>query len=169
MTAFEQIIPHVKALHMGFVALWMAGLLALPAMLSRHDAAIRQADFERIRQATHYGYIWAVTPLAALAVGTGLALIFLREVFALWMFGKLVLVAALVTLHAWIGHTIVAIAETGGRREPPDALVPNLALCALVAGVLFLVLAKPRLVELPMPAWLTQPVGGNLPFDVPNP
>ena len=169
MIAFDQIVPHLKALHVGFVALWMAGLLALPAMLSRHDAAIRQADFHRIRQATHYGYIWAVTPFAALAVGTGLALIFLREVFTVWMFGKLVLIGALVTLHAWIGHTIVAIAETEGRREPPDALVPNVALCVLVAGVLFMVLAKPRFEQLPMPAWLTQPVGGNLPFDVPNP
>jgi protoporphyrinogen IX oxidase len=169
MIAFEQIIPHLKALHLGFVALWMAGLLALPAMLSRHDAANRQADFERIRQATHYGYIWAITPFAALAVGTGLALIFLREAFALWMFGKLVLIAALITLHAWIGHSIIAVAETEDRRKPPDALVPNLALCALVAGVLFLVLAKPNFVEVPMPAWLSQPVGGSLPFDVPNP
>lgn len=169
MIPLDQIVPHLKALHMGFVALWMAGLLALPAMLSRHDAVIVQVEFERIRQATHYSYIWALTPVAALAVGTGLALIFLREVFTVWMFGKLVLVAALVTLHAWIGHTIVAVGETKGRREPPDALVPNLALCVLVAGVLFLVLAKPSFVGFPMPAWLTQPVGGDLPFDVPNP
>jgi protoporphyrinogen IX oxidase len=169
MIAFEQIVPHLKALHVGFVALWMAGLLALPTMLSRHDAAIRQADFERIRQATHFGYIWAITPFAALAVGSGLVLIFLRDVFTIWMFGKLVLVAALITLHAWIGHTIVAIAETEGRSEPPDALVPNLVLCVLAAGVLYVVLAKPNFVAISMPVWLTQPVGGDLPFDVPNP
>jgi protoporphyrinogen IX oxidase len=138
-------------------------------MLSRHNAALGQAEFQRIRQATHYGYIWAVTPFAALAVATGLVLIYLREVFTVWMFGKLVLVAALVAVHAWIGHAIVAVAETEGRSQSPEALVPNLTLCVLVAGVLFLVLSKPTFAEFPMPVWLTQPVGGNLPFDVPNP
>jgi putative membrane protein len=31
------------------------------------------------------------------------------------------------------------------------------------------VLAKPELDELPVPAWLAQPLGRDLPFDVPNP
>lgn len=170
MTGFDDIVPHLKALHVGFIALWMAGLLALPTMLSRwHDAANDHSDLRRIREATHYGYVWAITPIAGLAVGTGLALIFLREVFTIWMFSKLVLVAGLVSFHAWIGHTIVAVAEAESRKNPPELLVPYLMLFTLVAGVLFLVLAKPKFAELPMPAWLTQPVGGRLPFEVPNP
>jgi len=169
MSGLESIIPHLKALHVGFIAIWMAGLLALPAMLARHDRAIGQADFQRIRTATHYGYVWAITPVAALAIATGMALIFLRGVFVPWMFAKLVLVAMLVALHTWIGHTIIDVVETEGKHEPPRPLLPILVLCLVVAGILFLVLSKPDLTTLPMPDWLRQPLGRELPFDVPSP
>lgn len=169
MSGIHDLIPHLKALHVGFISIWMAGLLALPAMLARHEPAMGQVDFQRIRRATHYGYVWAITPAAALAVASGMALIFLREVFQPWMLAKLLLVACLVTLHAWIGHTIVAVAETEGRHQPPEPTVAILVLCATVAGVLLLVLLKPDLNGLPIPEFLLQPVGGDLPFDVPSP
>jgi uncharacterized membrane protein len=169
MSALEGLIPHLKALHVSLVALWMAGLAALPAMLARHDPAIGQSDFTRIRQATHYGYVWLVTPMAVLAVASGTALIFLREVFTGWMFAKLVAVAGLVALHAWVGHTIIAVAETEGRHDPPGPAVPTLVLGTLVLAVLVLVLAKPELDEVPLPGWLLQPLGRELPFDVPSP
>ena len=36
MTAWlEPVIPHLKALHVALLAVWTAGLLALPRMLSR--------------------------------------------------------------------------------------------------------------------------------------
>jgi len=169
MTTLDALIPHLKALHVGLMAVWMAGLAALPAMLARHDRAIGQSDFARIRRATHYGYIALVTPAAVLTVVTGTTLIFLRDVFTGWMFAKLIGVAALVTLHAWVGHTIVAVAETEGRHEPPGPILPALILCALAGVVVLLVLAKPELDELPVPQWLAQPLGRELPFDVPNP
>ncbi len=168
MTWVQDLIPHLKALHIGFLSLWMAGLFALPRVLARHDRAIGQADFTRIRHATHYGYVWFVTPAAVVAVASGTALVFLREVFTGWMFAKLVLVGGLVAIHAWIGHTIIAVAETEGRHEPPEPLWPTLATVAAVAGVLTLVLAKPELEEVALPAWLMAPVGGQLPFDVPS-
>lgn len=169
MNALEALIPHLKALHVSLVAIWMAGLAALPAMLARHDPAIGQSDFVRIRQATHYGYVWLVTPVAVLAVASGTALIFLREVFTGWMFAKLVGVAGLVAVHAWVGHTIVAVAETEGRHDPPGPILPTLIIGTLVITVLVLVLAKPDLDQVPMPNWLLQPLGRELPIDVPNP
>ncbi|MBP1806820.1 CopD family protein [Rubellimicrobium aerolatum] len=168
MTWAEAVVPHLKVLHIGFLSLWVAGLVALPRMLARHDPAIGQADFARIRHATHYGYVWAVTPAAVLAIASGTALIFLREVFTAWMLAKLVLVAGLVALHAWVGHTLVQVAETEGRHEPPGPLLPLLVLLAAVLGILVLVLAKPELAEVPLPRWLLEPVGGQLPFDVPR-
>lgn len=115
------------------------------------------------------GYIWLTTPAAVVTVASGTALIFLREILTGWMFVKLIGVAALVALHAWVGHRIVAVAETEGRHEPPGAVWPTLLLCAAVVLVLALVLAKPDLSELPIPRWLLQPLGRALPFDVPNP
>lgn len=169
MSTLDPLIPHLKALHVGLMSIWIAGLAALPAMLARHDRAIGQSDFTRIRQATHYGYTWVLTPAAVLTVASGTSIIFLREVFTGWMAAKLVAVAGLVALHAWVGHTIVRVAETEGRHEPPDALAPTLILAGLATLALLLVLAKPELDELPFPDWLRQPLGRDLPFDVPNP
>jgi uncharacterized membrane protein len=168
MTWAEALVPHLKALHLGFLALWTAGLFALPRMLALHDRDLLQAEFAQIRRATHFGYVWAITPAAVLAIFTGSVLIFLREIFTVWLFAKLILVAGLVAVHAWVGHTIITVAETDGQHEPPGALVPTIITFSLVIGVLALVLAKPELEELPMPDWLLAPMDRQLPFDVPN-
>ena len=169
MTWIDGLIPHVKALHLGFVAVWIAGLFALPRMLARHDRAIVQDEFTQIRRATHFGYVWVITPAAILAISTGTALIFMRDVFTVWIFAKLVLVTGLVAMHAWVGRTIIAVAETDGQHEPPDPLLPTMVIFSLVIAVLILVLSKPELGELPIPSWLLQPLGRQLPFDTPNP
>lgn len=164
----QPIIPHMKALHVATLALWTGGLFALPLMLSRHDPAIGQADFSRIRRATHYSYTLAVTPAAVIAIASGLVLVFLREVFVPWMFAKLVFVALLVTFHAWVGGTLVKVAEAEGAHIPPEPLLPLLLLLVPVLAILLLVLAKPELGDLPLPGWLMQPRGGHLPFEVPR-
>ena len=168
MSWAEAVIPHFKALHLSFVAVWIAGLLALPRMLVRHDRAIVQAEFAQIRRATHFGYIWIITPAAVLAIATGAALIFMRDVFTVWIFAKLVLVTLLVGAHAWVGHTIITVAETEGQHEPPEPLAATLIIFALLIGILVLVLSKPELEEIAMPSWLLEPLGRQLPFDTPN-
>lgn len=162
------IVPHLKALHVAMLALWTAGLFALPRMLARHDPAVGQADYARIRRATHYGYAFAVTPAAVLAIASGTLLIFLRDVFDLWLLAKLVFVAGLVAFHGWVGHTIVAVAETEGSHTPPEPFWPTILLSLPVVAILALVLAKPELDEIPMPGWLREPRGIQLPFDVPR-
>jgi uncharacterized membrane protein len=162
------LIPHLKALHIGTLALWCAGLFALPLMLARHDPLIRQSDYDRIRHATHYGYTYLVTPAALFAIGSGIVLIFLREVFVPWMFAKLVFVALLVAFHAWVGHVLANVGETGGVKDPPDPGLPLTILLVPVLAILTLVLAKPELEEIPLPSWLSEPRGIQLPFDVPR-
>jgi putative membrane protein len=168
MTWLDGLVPHLKALHLGLIAIWVAGLIALPHMLARHDRAIVQAEFARIRRATHYGYVWVVTPAAVLAIASGAALVFLRDVFTGWIFAKVVLVSGLVALHAWVGHTIIHVAETEGRHEPPGPVLPALATGVLVIGILCLVLAKPALDWIDWPDWMLAPRGRQVPFDVPR-
>ena len=162
------LIPHAKAVHVAMLCLWCAGLFALPLMLSRHDATLGQSDYARIRNATYYGYVLVVTPAGLLAIGSGIVLIFLRETFVLWFFAKMVFVAALVSFHVWVGYTLVAVGETGGRDDPPDPGWPIAILLVPIAAILTLVLAKPELGEIPVPAWLEEPLGVQLPFDVPR-
>lgn len=164
----RELVPHIKALHVGMLAIWCAGLFALPLMLARHDPATGQADYSRIRRASHYSYVMLVTPAAVFAIGSGIALIFLREVFVPWMFAKLVFVAALVALHGWVGHSLVAVAERKGDHRPPEPLIPALLLAAVILAILVLVLAKPELEGVPLPGWLMEPRGNQLPLDVPR-
>lgn len=168
MSWAQDIVPHVKALHAGFLALWVAGLFALPRMMAQHRTDHDSIDYGRIRQATHFGYVWALTPAAVLTIVTGSLLLFLREVFVLWLMAKLVLVAGMVGLHAWIGHRLIRIAESDGSQTPPRAAPPAVLLGLLVLGILTLVLAKPDLGAVPVPDWLTTPLGRQLPFDVPS-
>lgn len=162
------LIPHLKAVHVAALAVWCAGLFALPLMLARHDAAIGQADYTRIRHASHYSYTFVVTPAAVLAIASGTALVFLRETYVLWMFAKLVFVALLVVFHAWVGHVLVTVAEAEGTHRPPQPMVPLLLLMVPVVVILALVLGKPDLGRIPMPDWLMQPLERQFPFGVPS-
>jgi len=162
------LIPHLKAIHAATLAVWCAGLFALPLLLARHDASVGQADYTRIRHASHYSYTFVVTPAAVLAIASGTALVFLREAFVLWMFAKLVFVALLVAFHVWIGHVLVAVAETEGTHTPPKPTVPLLILMVPVVVILALVLGKPDLGWISMPDWLSQPLDREFPFDVPS-
>ena len=168
LSGLVALVPHFKALHVGMLVLWCGGLFALPLMLARHDPAIGQADYTRIRRATHYAYTFFLTPAAVTAIASGTALIFLRQVFVPWMFAKLVFVALLVTFHVWVGYVLVAVAEREGAHRPPKAALPLALLMVPILVILALVLAKPELGEIPMPGWLTQPRGAQLPFDVPR-
>ncbi|GGF76117.1 membrane protein [Paracoccus acridae] len=159
----EPVIPHLKALHVIALALWVGGLFGLPVMLARHDPAIGQADYTRIRLASHVSYVWIITPAAVTAIVAGTWLIFLREVFTVWMFAKLVFVALLIGFHAWIGHHIVKVGESDGRHQTPRPIGPLLILLVPVLVILTLVLLKPELEEIPMPDWLTQPRERQLP------
>lgn len=164
----EAIVPHAKALHVAALVIWCAGVIALPLMLARHDPAIGQADYWRIRLYTHYAYTYAVTPAAVVAIGSGTLLIFAREAFVPWMFLKLLFVGVLVGAHGWVGHTIVSVAATDGRHQPPHpGMSVGLAMAPMLA-ILILVLAKPDLAGTSFPEWLTTPRGGHLLFEVPR-
>ena len=161
-------VPLFKALHISALALWCAGLLALPLMLSQHEPANSTEDYERIRRYTHLTYTMGVTPAAVIAVISGTWLIFMREAFVPWMFAKLVFVTLLVVLHAWAGHILVNVAETPGKHRTPGPILPFALILGTILAILLLVLGKPELGGIAFPDWLTQPRGGQLPFEVPR-
>lgn len=162
------LVPYLKAVHIAGLVLWCAGLFALPIMIARHDPAIGVADYQRIRRASHYAYTLAVTPSAVIAVIAGTWLILIREVYEPWLYLKLVFVALLVAFHAWVGHVLVAVAETAGSHRPPSPLLPTGLLSVTILAILLLVLGKPEFGHLDGPDWLTTPQDRQLPFDVPR-
>ncbi|PWB91338.1 hypothetical protein C5688_06215 [Methylocystis sp. MitZ-2018] len=168
MGPLAPLVPHFLAFHILTLALWCAGLIALPLMLSHHDPSLSQSDYVRIRRYTHFAYTLGVTPAAVLAVASGTALVFLRDAFTPWMFLKLVFVGALVLTHGWVGHTVTSMGETQGLHQPPHPVLQPVAAFIPILAILFLVLDKPDFSELRFPHWLSQPQGGQLPFLAPS-
>lgn len=162
------LIPLFKAVHIIALIIWCGGLITLPLMLAHHEPTDNAEDYRRIRQATHQTYIFYVTPAAVTAVVVGTWLIFLRGVFEPWFYGKLFFVALLVFAHAWIGHIIVEVAETKGRKNIPEPIFSLLAILSLMAVILFLVLAKPDLSGIEFPEWLRETRSHQLPFETPK-
>lgn len=161
-------IPLWKALHLIALCIWCGGLIVLPMMLSMHGRAVSADDYRVIRHSTHLTYTMAVTPAAIVAVIAGTWLIFLRQAFVPWLVAKLAFVTLLLFVHAWIGHSIVRIAEEPGRHTPPNPFVPGAGVLVCTVAILMLVLAKPDLGWIAFPDWLLTPRGGQLPFEVPN-
>ncbi|MDQ1899527.1 CopD family protein [Paracoccus sp. WLY502] len=146
-------IATLKAIHIAAMLCWCAGLVALPLLLITYGHAQRQLRYTEFRMLTHYGYVGFATPAAVIAVVAGTALIFVAEVFDLWLIAKLAFVSAMAMVHAWIGHLIEQSGlqrhgqgddPTRGYRMP----YPGIALAVIlpaIAAILWLVLAKPDL------------------------
>ncbi|MET1756089.1 CopD family protein [Novosphingobium sp. RD2P27] len=158
-------ISIVKALHIMGISLWAAGLIAVPLMLARHTPNDNQEEYARVRRFTHYGYTHLLTPAAVIAVAAGTGLIFLRGVFVPWMFAKLVLVGALVALHAGVGNIVVRMGEQTNERQPPHPLLFVIPALFLLTAILLVVLSKPGIGDGFIPEWLHSPRELQLPLD----
>lgn len=165
---FTLLVPYFKAVHILALFVWCGGLFALPLMLATHKHENSIKEYVRIRRATHLTYTMAVTPAAVVAVVAGTWLIFFREVLVPWLYVKLLFVAILVCVHAWIGHILVTVAESNREKQPPPAVVPILAALVPMLVILALVLGKPDLSGITFPDWLTEPRGNQFPFEVPR-
>lgn len=155
----------MKALHIASLALWVGALIGQPLLLARHRRAEEQEEFARVRRFAHFSYIGVTTPAAVIAVGSGTALIFLREVFEPWLYLKLLVVGLLVMFHALVGHLNVKVGEESGRFRPPRGLPLTMLVVATSTVILLLVLAKPDLSGFQFPSWLTAPLGRPLPVN----
>lgn len=169
MTEFLiNLIPWFKALHVFALALWCGGLLAMPLMMARQDRSVSPEDYRRIRLASHLMYTLGVTPAGVITVISGTWLIFMRETFHPWFYGKLLFVTGLVAAHVWIGTMLVAASDTSRDTDPPSPVLPVAAVLLSVLCVLTLVLTKPDFGVLQLPSWLSEPLGRELLFAVPR-
>ncbi len=136
--------PWIKFVHLTALLAWCACLIALPTLLALTPTMEGKVSRRRLRAGTRFIYIALASPAAVVAVVSGTALIHVMQVYAPWFFAKLTLVAAMVLFHAGCGKLILVL------RERPQSWRPGVLLalaglpCALILGVLWLVLAQPR-------------------------
>jgi protoporphyrinogen IX oxidase len=135
----------LKLLHVVSLAVWAGGLLLMPLLLGQRRAAGEGPPLNRLHAFTRFAYVTVISPAAFVAIGSGTALIFAREVYTAWFAVKLVLVGLLVALHVWIGLVVLSIFEENGgfARWRVGTSVVTLAL--VMSGILWAVLAKPEL------------------------
>ena len=161
-------IALIKALHVGTLALWCAGLIALPVILQIYGRSPRvqeQAGFAEFRLLSHRAYTRLISPAAVVTIAAGTVLIFLEALHAPWLLAKLGAVAGMALVHAWLGYLITRSGETLGHYRIPSPLPALVAGLVFMALALWLVLAKPELAPLTdhLPEWLLQPRGRELP------
>ncbi|WP_035704906.1 CopD family protein [Niveispirillum irakense] len=136
-------IALLKFIHIAAIAIWAGGLLALPLLYARRFAVPAGDELFRLQGVVRFSYVMLLSPAAFIAVGSGTALIFLRETFVAWFSLKLAFVALLVLMHIASGLIIIRLfKEDAPLPRPTYPLVGGTILMAVLA-ILFLVLAKP--------------------------
>ncbi len=161
-------IAALKALHIATLAIWCAGLIALPVLMHVHGRPERmrtQAGYAEFRLLAHRVYTRVVTPAAVIAIAAGSVLIVLLRLVDPWMLAELVAVAGMVLVHAWLGQLVALTGARGGHWAMPSPLIGLALGLPLMAAVLWLVLAKPDLWALAeaLPQTLREPQGRSLP------
>ncbi|MCC5978106.1 MAG: CopD family protein [Salinarimonas sp.] len=161
-------IALLKALHIAALSIWCAGLVLLPVLMQfhgRNEIARTQEGFALFRRLSHFSYTMVITPAAIIAVSAGTILIIALHLVNAWMLAKLVAVAGMVLVHAWLGHLISMSGEGVGHYRMPPPIIALLLGVPLMLTVLWLVLAKPDLTGLTamLPEFLLEPQGHPLP------
>ncbi|MFZ5503768.1 MAG: CopD family protein [Pseudomonadota bacterium] len=132
----------LKAFHIVMVVSWFAGLFYLPRIFVNHAMAEEPVVRERLKLMERKLYRF-VTPIAALAVITGLWLWFGYGFGGAWLHAKTMLVAILIAYHFYCGHLVKEFAADRNTRSHVWFRffneVPVLALIAVV----ILVVVKP--------------------------
>jgi putative membrane protein len=133
-----------KFLHVASIALWSAGLMALPFLYLQRKG-LEDDALHRLHGFTRFLYVNVVSPSAFIAIGSGTVLIFLMGTYEAWFSAKLLAVSVMTGIHIFSGLMILKLFEPG-RSYPlwRFSMVMPLTLLT-IATILILVLGKPRL------------------------
>jgi protoporphyrinogen IX oxidase len=130
------------SLHIAFLSVWSAALLALPLLFARQATAPDADERARLAMMQRWLYSNVMTPSGLLTVAFGIWLIFERGFDGGWLPVKLALVAGMGLFHAYCGVLMIALKHGTPHRPAFYRLLP-LAPASLVAAVVTLVTGKP--------------------------
>lgn len=162
------LVVFLKLLHVTALSIWCGGLLVLPGLFRQRDQIADKEKLYELQRFARAIYIVVVSPAAFVAVFSGTALVFAREVFTVWMLLKLAAVGALVGLHVRTGFVLIQLFEPGRSYAFWRQALATGAAAGIVASILALVLGKPDL-DLQLPAWVTTPGGLQSLFETMRP
>jgi putative membrane protein len=135
----------LKFVHLGAIALWSGGLIALPFLFWQRRALESDLDLERLHRVTRLVYVELTSPAAFVAIGSGTALIFLQATFAEWFSLKMVLVGIMSMLHVVAGLVLMQLFLPKGKFSYLSYVALMGAYVVVIAAILWIVLAKPQI------------------------
>lgn len=134
----------IKFIHVAGIALWSAGLIALP-FLFRQRRGLAGQRLHELHSFTRFFYINLVSPAAFVSVASGTALILMQETYSNWFYAKLVGVSAMTGIHIFSGLAILTIFERTGQYHTGRFLLAVPLTIVVVGAILALVLGKPEM------------------------
>ena len=148
----------LKFLHITAIAIWSAGLIALPGLYMRRALVPNDQALHALQRLVRYLYVVIISPSAFIAIGSGTALIFVRETFESWFSLKLFFVGTMAFIHVLTGLVIIRLFNKGYIYPPWRFFATTATTVLAVALILFFVLAKPDVPNL-LPDVLSEPGG----------
>jgi protoporphyrinogen IX oxidase len=133
----------VKSFHIVFVVAWFAGLFYLPRLFVYHALSDDAPSRERFKVMERKLYRGIMHPTMGLTLATGAWMWLGYGVTGGWLHAKLVLVAALVAYHFWLGHLVRAFARDQNSHTHVFYRWINEAPLVLLVAIVILVVVKP--------------------------
>jgi uncharacterized membrane protein len=149
----------LKAVHISALVIWCGGVLVLPGLFALRPTVEAGPELWHLQRFTRRAYRAIVSPAAFVAVVSGTALVFVREVFTAWFAAKLAAVGVLTILHIRYGYIILHLFDEDVRYATWRKWLSILVALAAIGAILWLVLDKPPFGREPLPRWLVTPGG----------
>ncbi len=151
-------IALLKFVHIAAIAIWTAGLISLPSLYVQRAFVQSDDALYRMQRMTRFAFVVLISPAAFIAVASGIALSFAREVFAPWFSWKLAFVGLLAIFHVFSGLVVIRLFKDGEVYPAWRFVVATASCCAVVLAILVLVLAK-EAPQISLPAVMSEPGG----------
>ena len=132
----------IKAFHIIMVVSWFAGLFYLPRIFVNHAMATEPTEIARLKLMENKLYRF-VTPIAWLAIISGLWLWLGEGVGGGWMHAKFALVVVLYAYHHYCGMLVKQFADDRNARNHVWFRFFNEVPVLILAAVVILVVVKP--------------------------
>lgn len=138
----------LKVVHFAAIGIWSAVLLMMPALCVRRTRMRRLDLLHSYQGFIRFLYVVVMSPAAFVAIGSGTALIFMRETFEPWFSVKLALVGAMAAAHILTGLIVLRLFDEGVTYPGWRAVLATSTSACVITGILVVVLAKPELPDL---------------------
>lgn len=149
----------LKAIHISALVIWCAGIVAIPALFAMRPTVSSKPELWNLQRLVRETYRMIISPAAFVAVVSGTALVFMREVFTAWFAAKLLAVGLLTILHIRYGYVILKLFKDGSDYGAWRKWASIVSGIVIMSAILWLVLAKPPLDTAVFPSWLLEPGG----------